>query len=162
MPELNSTVVVGLGNPLMADEGIGVHVIRGLLEASEQLPDTDIIELGSSPMGVVHAIAGRRKAILVDCAYMGEPAGIIRRFHPDEVFSAKEMAHLSLHEGDLLDAVELSKSLEEYPEEVVIFGIQPERIELGEGLSPVLQKRLQNYIAVISAEMEGSLVPQDR
>ncbi|UCC60334.1 MAG: hydrogenase maturation protease [Dehalococcoidia bacterium] len=158
MTERNSTVVVGLGNPLMADEGIGLYVVRGLLEASEQLPDTDIVEPGTSPMGVVHAIAGRRKAILVDCAYMREPAGTIRRFHPDEVVSTKEMTHLSLHEGDLLDVLELSKRLGEYPEEVVIFGIQPELIALGEGLSSALQERLQDYIAIINAEVEGSLV----
>lgn len=162
MPERNSTIVGGLGNPLMADEGIGLYIVRGLMAESERASAVDIIELGSSLMNVVHAIAGRRKAILVDCAYMGEPAGKIRRFHPDEVISVKAMTHFSLHEGDLLEALVLSKRLGEYPEEVVIFGIQPERIAPGEGLSSALQKRLQDYIDVISAEMEDSLIPLDR
>lgn len=162
MPERKDAVVVGLGNPLMADEGIGLYVVRGLTDGSERSSDVDFIDLGSSLMGVVHAIAGRQKAILVDCAYMGEPPATIRRFNPDEVVSVKAMAHFSLHEGDLLDALGLSKRLGEYPEEVVIFGIQPERIAPGEGLSSALQERLQDYIDVISAEIEGSLVPQDR
>ena len=162
MPKRNRTVIVGLGNPLMADEGVGIHVIRRLLEASEQLPNTDIIDLGSSLLGVVHAIAGRRKVILVDCACMGESAGAIRSFHPDEVVSIKEMTSLSLHEGDLLGALELSKRLGEYPEEIVIFGIQPESIAPGEDLSSTLKGRLQDYIDIVSAEVEVCLAFQDR
>ena len=162
MPERKDMVVVGLGNPLMADEGIGLYVLRGLMAGSERLSDIDYVDLGSSLMGVVHAIAGRRKAILIDCAYMGEPPATIRRFNPDEVVSVKAMTHFSLHEGDLLEALGLSQRLGEYPEEVVIYGIQPERIAPGEGLSSALQERSHDYIDVISAEVEGFLVRQDR
>ena len=48
MPERHSTVVLGLGNPLMADEGIGLYIVRGLMAGSEQSSDVDIIELNIS------------------------------------------------------------------------------------------------------------------
>ncbi|MFA4835979.1 MAG: hydrogenase maturation protease, partial [Dehalococcoidia bacterium] len=83
--ERRGIIVGGLGNPLMTDEGIGIHVISELAARSGCSPDVDFVELGSSVMNVVHAIAGRQKAILIDCALMDEPAGTIRRFHPDEV-----------------------------------------------------------------------------
>ena len=108
-------------------------------------------------MNVVHAIAGRQKAILIDCACMDEPAGTIRRFTPQDVVSIKAMAHFSLHEGDLLDALKLSQVLGECPGEIVIFGIQPESMEFGDGLSPVLREQMGNYVEMISREL-GTLL----
>lgn len=153
MQQPKAIIVGGLGNPLMTDEGVGLYVIRELAARSENLSHVDFIELGTSPMNVVHAIAGRQKAILVDCAYMDEPAGTIRRFTPDDVASSKEMAHFSLHEGDLLDALKLSQVLGECPGEIVIFGIQPESMEFGDSLSPALQEQLEKYVEVVGGEV---------
>lgn len=148
-------VVGGLGNPLMADEGIGLYVVREFMARSAHFGHADFIELGTSLMNVVHMIADRQKAILIDCACMDEPAGTIRRFSPDEVISTKSLAHFSLHEGDLLGALELSQRLGEHPREVVIFGIQPENMEMGDSLSPMLQERLKDYVEVVGQELDG-------
>ncbi len=161
MQKRNDIVVCGLGNPLLTDEGAGIYVIQELIAKSDQLPHVDFIELGSSLISVVHAIADRQKAVLIDCALMKEPPGTIKRFTPDEVSSIKNLAHFSLHEGDLLGALELSRNLGECPENVVIFGIQPESIEPGEGLSPTLSERMSNYIEVISSELQESLAYND-
>ena len=58
----------------------------------------------------------------------------------------------SLHEGDLLNTLELSQRLGECPEEVVIFGIEPKQIADGEGLSDELQNNIQQYIQTILQE----------
>ena len=155
MREHKEIVVGGLGNPLMTDEGIGICVVGKSMAGAERFPHVDFVELGSSLMGVVHAIAGRRKAVLVDCACMDEPAGTIRRFSPDEVVSTKAVTHFSLHEGDLLSALELSRKLGEYPGEVVIFGIQPESMARGDSLSPTLRERLEDYVEIILRELNG-------
>jgi len=154
--ERKGTVVVGLGNPLMSDEGIGIYILRKLMAKSEHSDNVHFVELGSSVVNVIHAIAGRQKAVLIDCALMERPAGTIRRFSPDEVSSTKALTHLSLHEGDLLAALELSRRLGEYPQDVVIFGIQPENMAPGEGLSFTLRNRLEEYVEVIGAELELS------
>jgi hydrogenase maturation protease len=154
MREREDTVVVGLGNLLMTDEGVGFYVVRELMARSDRFSHVEFTELGSSPMAVVHAIAGRNKAVLIDCAYMDEPAGTIRRFTPEEVLSRKASSHFSLHQGDLLSELELSRKLGEYPDEVVIFGIQPKSMVPGEGLSAELRERLENYVETISAELD--------
>ena len=154
MKERKDVVVVGLGNLLMTDEGAGLHVVHELMARSERFSHVEFIELGSSSMAVVHAIARRQKAVLIDCACMDEPAGTIRRFTPDEVVSKKAMAQFSLHEGDLLGEVELSRKLGEYPDEVVIFGIQPKSMVPGEGLSSELRQRLEDYVEMIGAELD--------
>ena len=154
MKERKDVVVVGLGNLLMTDEGAGLHVIYELMAISERFDNVEFIELGSSALSVVHAIAGRQKAILIDCACMDQPEGTIRRFTPEDVISNKATVDFSLHEGDLLSELELSRRLGEYPAEVILFGIQPKSMLPGEDLSHELQERLESYIEIIGAELD--------
>lgn len=153
--ERKDIVVGGLGNPLMTDEGIGIYILQELKTKGNCPANVDLIDLGSSAMNVVHAIAGRQKAVLIDCACMEEVPGTIRKFSPNEVVSTKTLRHFSLHEGNLMDSLELSQRLGEYPHNVVIFGIQPESMLPGEGLSPPLQERLADYTEAVIKELNG-------
>jgi len=150
-----STVVLGLGNPLMADEGIGVYLIERLAESGEELEDVDFIDAGTGGLSVLHSMAGRRKAIFVDCAYMGDQAGAIRRFTPEDVKSVKVLAHQSLHEADLLRIIAMARQIGQAPEQIVIFGVQPERVEPGLGLSPALLARIDEYLAILRRELDA-------
>lgn len=150
---MKPVLVVGLGNPLMRDEGIGLAVVQRLEKRAREFPMVEFIEAGNSLMAALHRMAGRRKVIFVDCAIMGDRAGTLRRFLPDEARSVKRLAGFSLHEGDLYSALELSKRLGECPDAVVIFGIEPARVEWGEGLSPVVAARLNEYVDAVIAEL---------
>jgi hydrogenase maturation protease len=147
--------VLGLGNPLMADEGIGVRLVVQLSRLAAERPDVEFLDAGTGGLAVLHHIQGRRKVVFIDCAYMGEEPGAIRRFTPEEVRSDKVLAHQSLHEADLLRILELSQQLDEAPDEVVIFGIQPQRIESAMGLSPALEDRIDEYLAVLLKELNA-------
>jgi hydrogenase maturation protease len=149
-----SIVVLGLGNPLMADEGVGVAVIEQLQSQAERYPDVELIDAGTGGMAVLHWIEGRQKAIFVDCAFMDEPPGTIRRFTPDQVRSTKKLAHQSLHEADLLKILDLAEQLGQAPQQVVIFGIQPETVTPRLGLSKIIKDRMEHYIEVIRSELE--------
>ena len=146
-------VIVGMGNELLGDEGIGVTVARTLSSLAGRPRDVQVVEAGGSPLGLVHAIARRRKAVIVDCARMNEPPGTIRRFSPREVVSRKSLSGLSAHEGDVLDTLATSRMLGECPEEVVLFGIEPASMEPGAALSPVLRERLAEYVAAVGSEL---------
>jgi hydrogenase maturation protease len=149
---MKETLVAGLGNPLLGDEGVGVHVIRELERRASRCPGADFLDLGTGGMKALHAMAGRRKAVFVDCALMGEAPGVIRRFTDEQVRSRKEMPRLSLHESDLLEVIELSGRIGERPKEVIIFGIEPADVSPGEDLSPTLQRRLGEYVHAVLAE----------
>lgn len=138
----------------MGDEGIGPRVIEALLGEADRFPDVEFVDLGTGGMAALHAMAGRRRAVFVDCARMGEPPGTIRRFTAREVRSRKELPGTSLHESDLLEVIALSRRLGECPEQTVIFGIEPATISAGEGLSPVLREGLPRYTAAVAAELE--------
>ena len=146
-------LVAGLGTSLMRDEGVGPRVIEALLCEAHRFPDVELMDLGAGGMAALHAMAGRRRAVFVDCARMGEPPGTIRRFTDSQVRSRKELPGVSLHESDLLQVIALSRRLGECPEEVVIFGIEPADISAGEGLSPALREGLPRYTAAIAAEL---------
>jgi len=148
-----STVVLGLGNPLMADEGIGVYLVDRLAESAVGCPDVDFIDVGTGGLALLHHIEGRRRAIFLDCAYMGLAPGTIRRFRPDDVRSAKVLAHQSLHEADLLQILDMAGRLGQAPDEVVIFGIEPERVEPGLGLSASLMGGVDGYLALVLQEL---------
>jgi hydrogenase maturation protease len=147
--------IVGLGNPFMGDDGVGVHILRRLRERAGDFPEADFIDGGTAPMKVLHAIARRDVAILIDCAYMGEAPGTIKRFLPSEVLSRKRLAGISVHEGDLLAILRMSRELGELPETTVIFAIEPAEIAAGDVLSPVLSSRLEEYVAAIAEEISA-------
>jgi hydrogenase maturation protease len=148
-------VVLGLGNPLMADEGIGVYLVERLMESAARYPSVDFIDAGTGGLSILHHIEGRRKAVLIDCAFMGEPPGTIRRFSPEEVRSTKTLAHQSLHEADLMRIIAMARQLGQAPDQIVIFGIQPERVEPGVGLRRTLLDRIDEYVSMILRELES-------
>ena len=149
----NPIVVLGLGNPLMADEGIGVHLIERLAQMAARYPGVDFVDAGTASLSVLHQIEGRRKAIFVDCAFMDEEPGVIRRFTPGDVRSTKVLARQSLHETDLLRVLCLAKQLDQVPEQVVIFGIQPGLVTPSGDLSAVLSGKIDAYLSEIISEL---------
>lgn len=149
---MKRTAIIGMGNPLMSDEGVGIHVIARLQQTI--LADrTDILDLGTSGMRALHELEGRNVVVFVDCALMGTEPGTMRRFTPEDVETKKIQPRLSLHEGDLLNTLALAKRLGTAPERIVIFGIEPKTIDPGETLSPALAARLDQYVATVREEV---------
>jgi hydrogenase maturation protease len=149
----NDVVVIGLGNLLLSDEGIGVHLIRKLSENQEKFPSVEFIDAGTGGMNILHLIANRKKAVIIDCAKMGKKPGTIKQFEPVDVQTTKKMTHFSLHEADILQIINLSKQLGECPNQIVIFGIEPESLELGQKLSETLSHEIDAYLANICQEL---------
>ena len=151
------TIIIGLGNPLMADEGIGTVLVDELakLAAAGKLPSETVeyYDGGTGGMYLLHTIAERKKVILIDCCLMGAEPGTIRRFTPDDVKSVKQMAHLSLHEVDILNVIKMAKQIGQCPDEIVIFGIEPVSITQQLHLNESIQTKIPDYIAVIEAEI---------
>ena len=154
---MNPTVVIGLGNKLLSDEGIGLVLLEALGRKAVEFPSVDFLDLGTGGMSVLHALAGRKTALILDCARMGAPPGTMRRFTPDTVRASDVSPRLSLHEGNVLDLIALARRVGECPERLIIFGIQPETLAPGEQVSPVLQARLPEHCGVISKELKTIL-----
>jgi hydrogenase maturation protease len=146
-------VVIGLGNVLLSDEGIGVHLVRRLSSQQDKFPKADFLDAGSAGMNLLHLIANRKKAIIIDCAKMGAKPGIMLRFTPDEIQSVKKLSHYSLHEADILQVINLSKQLGECPQEIAFYGIEPETLSPSQELSKTLSAKIDDYTADIRKEL---------
>jgi hydrogenase maturation protease len=147
-------LIICLGNPLMRDEGIGIRLASELSAHLAVNPDVEVLDLGTGGLSVIHAIAGREKIIFVDCAVMGQEPGTMFRFTPEQVRSKKLRIRYSLHEGDLLNTLKLSRQLGKCPDNIVIFGIEPKEVLQGEGLSSELHNNIQQYVQTILEEAD--------
>ena len=147
-------VVVGLGNPLLRDEGIGIRLLHELEDRAKEFPRCEFLDLGTGGLELLHAMRGRRNAVLIDCAFMGAEPGDMKRFTPNEVRSHKP-AGTSAHQLDVLHLLDLLEALNEAPDAVVIYGIEPRDIAPGTELSPQLECRLPEYAAALERELRA-------
>jgi hydrogenase maturation protease len=148
-------LILGLGNPLLGDEGIGVRVVEELKRL--ELPEgVTVVEGGTAGLGLIGLMEGYQQVIIVDAADMGHPPGHIVRFTPLETQFKTAEAPLSLHQIGLVEVLALAEALEVAPAEPVIIGVQPSRVEEGTGLSPEVEGVIPQIIRIILDELDAS------
>ncbi len=144
-------VVIGVGNILLKDEGIGVHVAQALqkLEPCEDI-DLEVIDAGTSP-DVFLSFQGVDKLIVIDAARGGGEPGTIYRFDPENLaHEAKGIT--SVHQVGLPQSLKLMDYLGLKPKEVVIFGIEPKEIDWGLELSAEIGQKIPEVVKLILDE----------
>ena len=149
MEKYDRVAVVGVGNLLLRDEGIGVHVCHALQELD--LPDrVEIIDGGTSPEALAY-LEPADKLIIIDAVKAGGKPGTIYRFHPDDLMPENE-GMTSLHELGLMSSLKMMSLMGNKHKEVVIIGVQPEEIDWGTELTPGLQEKVPEIIKIVLKE----------
>lgn len=136
--------VLGLGNLIRRDDGVGIHAIR-MVSADSRLPrDVQIIEGGTFGLDLLSGLRGVSHLLALDAVDAGASPGTLLRFENEELHSLpiSKSVHL-LGFADLLGAMSL---LEDAPREVVLLGIQPEAIDWGVTLSPAVDAALHDLL----------------
>jgi hydrogenase maturation protease len=149
-------VVIGVGNLLLKDEGVGIHAVKALQEIALP-PDVKLIDGGTSPDLIAYTRAGD-KMIIVDCAKAGGEPGAIYRFKPEDLAAGKGTL-ASAHEMGVLENLNLMKFTGNAPKDVVIIGIEPAEIDWGMELSETLKERLPDVIKTVLKEIGGNKNP---
>ncbi|MFZ5640774.1 MAG: HyaD/HybD family hydrogenase maturation endopeptidase [Bacillota bacterium] len=145
-------LVLGVGNDLLTDEGIGVHVARRL--ANEPLPpDVTVYDGGVGGIDLLEVIQGCDRLIIVDAVNAQAEPGTVFRFRPDEVECILREHKTSLHQVDLFDTIKIARFLGSCPE-IVVIGIQPKEIDWGLALTPELTVILPGILALVRDEIE--------
>jgi hydrogenase maturation protease len=149
-------LILGIGNILLRDEGVGVRVVEALRERA--LPEgIEALDGGTSGAGLVDEIADRRKVIAVDSMQAeAEPGAVFRLGLADLLRNPDQ---LSLHEFGLLDTLMMAKRLGCLPREIVIFGIQPKDIRTGLDLSPEISALIPGLIDRVLEEAARPSLP---
>jgi hydrogenase maturation protease len=152
--------VIGIGNPLMGDDAVGPRVVEALSKAP--LPEgVAVVDGGTGGLSLLDLMDGAHQAIFVDAVEFGGTPGEIAVFRPDDVRRMDLAPIASLHGIGLLEALELGESLGLGLPEITIVGVQPDAVELGEGLSPAVQACLPDVTATVLDLLARNLAQGD-
>ncbi len=150
------TLILGVGNPLRRDDGIGPEVIRWFTESSTKknnsynLPsDVNLINGGTDGLGLIEYLKDYNKIIIIDAVEMGLPPGTIKVFTPDEAVISINTDSLSTHGFGIAELIKLAKELDINPE-LVIVGVQPGDLSYGENLSATVKSNFHELLETIS------------
>ncbi len=145
-------VVIGVGNLLQKDEGVGIHAVQALQEM--KLPkDVELIDGGTSPDIIAYTRA-TYKMIIIDCAKAGGKPGTFYYFKPEDLATG-EGTLTSAHEMGVVENLNLMSLTGNKPKDVVIIGIEPAEIDWGMELSPTLKQKLPDLIKMVLKEISN-------
>src|SRR5690242_13784878 len=141
----SGTVVLGVGNPLMTDDGLGLAAIAALEAHWEFKPAVEFVDGGTWGMRLLPTIEDAERLLIIDAIDKGAPPGTLvelRRSELPLLFSAK----VSPHQVDLREVITLATLKGTLPPVVAAIGLQPARIRMGTSLSPLLEARLNGLV----------------
>lgn len=135
------TLVLGVGNKLMSDEGVGVHVIERLASKYKLPEEVQVLDGGTLGLDLLYYLEGIENLLIVDAAETGKEAGTIVRLQDDEV-PAFMSIKISPHQMGVPDMLAAAKMKDNFPKRLVLLGIQPDEITLSLDLSPILASKV--------------------
>ena len=146
--------IIGIGNPLRQDDGIGIVLLEKLRQEKKGFPDDlEYVDGGTGGMSLLHVLVRFDIAVVVDAVdFNGKPGEYIF-FNPDESRSKKPMVTTSTHGSDFFDVLRVSKQLHENPDKLYIFGIQPKTMSAGTELSSELKYAIPTFILSLKREI---------
>ena len=146
-------VIIGMGNPLLSDDGVGIAVARAVAERLRHRKDLELLELHTGGIRLMEAMAGYRQAVVVDAMLSGAPAGTVKRFNATDFVTTKNT--FSSHDTDFATAYDLGRLVGvPLPELVSFWGIEALEIDLfGERFSDGVAAALPGAVNRIADEI---------
>ncbi|MEA3248058.1 MAG: HyaD/HybD family hydrogenase maturation endopeptidase [Gemmatimonadota bacterium] len=147
------TVVIGLGNPLMCDDGVGLAALARLRD-EWRLDGVELVDGATWGLSLVPVIEDSTRLLLVDAISAGLEPGELVELEKDRlpIYLSRK---LSPHQVDMRDALAVAAWRGRLPEEVVAVGIQPESIELGTEITPRVAGTLDALVAAAVRRLEA-------
>lgn len=155
-------VVLGVGNVILADEGVGVRVVEALERDYLMPPGVNVIDAGTSGMEMLDDLSHLDFLLVVDAIAAGKAPGELVQLRGDAVpvFFRRNLSPHGIGLSDVLAALEF---LGAEPKETVILGVQPTSLELSTELTPAIAKRIPELVAQVVAELtQRGLAPTRR
>jgi hydrogenase maturation protease len=145
-------LVVGLGNILLKDEGVGVRCVE-LLRSRNLNQDVKIVDGATMGFDLLEEMRGFDRVVLVDAVDMGKEPGYIASFGAEELLKVAGGKKFSLHEFNLVDVIQLGKKLGYSMDKVRIVGIQPAEVGWGSRLSKIIEEKLPELAGRVLREI---------
>jgi hydrogenase maturation protease len=150
---IESVLILGIGNTLLTDEGIGVHVVERLRSVLECHPAVEILDGGTLSFTLAEPIARADGLIVVDAARMHSPPGTVRLFENSEMDRYLRGNRQSVHEVSLADLLDIARLSEHLPLQRYLIGIEPKSLEWGDSpsreLLPAIPRAVQEIRLIL-------------
>jgi len=147
----DGTVVIGVGSPLMGDDGLGLVALRELRGWAFE-PPVELLDGGTWGMNLLPSVESATRLLIIDAVDTGEARDDVVRLEGDAIprfFSTK----LSPHQIDLREVLALAELRDTLPADTVVLGLQPESIEMRTGLSPDVEAKLPDLVDAVLVEL---------
>src|SRR4030043_1068944 len=145
-------VILGVGNILLSDEGVGVHVANELIK-TKLPPEVSVVEGGTDGFRLLNVITEADRLIVIDAVRGGAEPGSIYRFDIDDVRNCPSGFKTSVHQIGILEVIDLSELIGKKPHTTII-GIEPKSLEMGMELTPEIKSTIPRIIELIFEELK--------
>jgi hydrogenase maturation protease len=147
------TVIIGMGNPLLSDDGVGIAVAHAVAERLRYRMDLTVTDLHTGGIRLMEAMAGFKRAVVVDAMLSGAAPGTLKRFDPQDFVTTKNT--FSSHDTDFATAYDLGRMVGvPLPEQVTFWGIEAREFDLfGERFTDEVSEAVSGAVTRISAEL---------
>jgi len=130
----NDTLILGIGNTLLTDEGAGIHALNLLQSEYSNIPNLTFLDGGTLSFTLACWIEDCTNLIVLDAAELHQPVGTVKSFVGQGMDDFLGSSKRSAHEVGLLDLMDIARITENLPENRALIGIQPEH--MGWGMQP--------------------------
>jgi hydrogenase maturation protease len=154
MSERIPLLVLGLGNVLLEDDGLGGAAVSLLLDRFDVPQGVQVLDGGTLGLSLLPHLETADTVILVDAVRADAAPGTLVRLDGDEVAPAVA-TRLSPHQVGVADLLDGARWLGRYPTRVILLGLVPASIELGVGLSPTVHASLEELVDAVVREARG-------
>ena len=151
-------VVIGFGNTLMGDEGVGAYVAQELQKSNVKVPDScklEIIDGGTAAFDVFLSLRDVSSLVIIDAMKGSKEAGGLYRYTYADVkkLISPNKDSISLHDLNIIEALAMYEKLEDFPEDIVFIGVEPAEIKLKMGLSEVIKDKIPDITRMVIKEV---------
>lgn len=136
------TLVLGLGNLLLGDDGVGLRLLEELRREWGETDSIDFVDGGTQGLALLGYLADRPRVVILDAVGLGAPPGTVHVLGEPEIEQLRARRASTAHEGNALEVLALARLLRQAPGWVRIVGVEPAHIRTSLELSPVVESVL--------------------
>lgn len=156
--------ILGIGNTLYSDEGVGIHALPLLEEVFADDENVELVEGSTDGIKLLGPVEEADFLIVIDAINAGLEGGSLIALYDDEI-PAYYGIKMSIHQVTFQEVLFAAKLRESYPKKIVMIGVQPESLELGVELSEKVRSRLPQLVERVKAEVDAwrkeNLIPRE-
>jgi hydrogenase maturation protease len=148
------TVVIGVGSPLMGDDGVGVAAVEALRRTLGAVDDVALVDGGTWGMQLLPDIEDAERLLVLDAIHEGMPPGTVVRLEKEEL-PRLLYQKVSPHQIDLREVFAVLELKGTFPPAAVALGVEPEVVEMQDGLSPAVEDALPELVRAAVAQLRS-------